>query len=472
MTAVIRDDILHGGILFLLLTAIYAAFVVMIPYQAALILAVFSLGVAVVGLILYKPILYIYLYLLSFLLYLNNPAGIQITDIIFFVLTLIFAGFFTIPYLITNKAKIENSLDYWYLLFVICLAFGFVNGMIHSTQKHFVISELTYFFGVLLYLPLKENFKNKNFRKYSAVIFAIILLFVLIRNFIDYKEIIVSSIQTWQVEKARVPINELLVLSGAIFSLLGYSMVKSRLVQIPSSVLYVSFLTGLILTQSRGYWIAFIVSLITILLISQNRVKKKIIFFNLFIGIAGILTAFIFFNDIFSLVTQALIHRWDTIGSLDLGSRLGPSLLERVYETKQILSKLLFNPIAGYGLGVTYHRYMILFASYMVTDYIHNGYLGIWFKLGIPGLISILSFHVLAIRKTYFIYKHSNSPKIRITALGIISILTGMLFVNITSPQYYNFVGMIVIISSAAFASALSSQDSSFTRDMSLNKQD
>ncbi|HKI47257.1 MAG TPA: hypothetical protein VKA08_18145, partial [Balneolales bacterium] len=341
MNAEVRGNIQHTGILILVLSAAFVILAVLNPYNSAQIIFALGISAALVVVLAYNPTLYIYLYLLSLSLYLNNSPGIQTTDLIFFILTILFVVFFTIPYSVTNKTSIDNTLDYWYLLFIICLIFGFFNGLVHSTNKALVVSDLAYFLGLSLYFPLKNKFREKRFQRYAAIIFSLILIFVLVRNFIDYKQIILSSVETWQVQDARVPMNELLVMSGAIFALVTFASIDQFSVRIISFILYGLFVAGLILTQSRGYWIAFIVSVITLLVIGKAGIKKKILYLNLFLGIAVILIAVIFFNNLSSIVIKALIHRWDTISTLSSESKLGSSLLERVYETQQISSKIL-----------------------------------------------------------------------------------------------------------------------------------
>lgn len=453
MTAEIRDDILHGCILFLLLTAIYAYFVVIIPYQAALVLTVFSLGVAVIGLILYKPVLYIYLYLLSFLLYLDNPAGIQITDIIFFVLTLVFAGFFTIPYLITNKAKIESPPDYWYLLFVASLIFGFFNGLLRSTDKLLAVSDMTYFIGLSLYFPIKANLDNKTFRKTLTIILGIVLFYVLIRNFINYREIVLQSIKSWQVEDARVPKNEVIILSGCLISLIFYLHIKKILIKALVLFIYGLFIVGLILTQSRGYWLGFAAALLFLAIIADKKKRWRLILVHIAIVLSATAFLLTFFNHELLTILKGLVLRFSSIGTVSNVSRMGSSLLERVYEAEQIIHLIAENPIIGYGLGTTYHRYFILFATYIKMTYIHDGYLGMWFKLGLPGLISIVAFNIITLKYAISLYRKSENKAESILYMSIGAIQFAMFVCNVANDQYLTFESIALMTIMGAIVS-------------------
>ncbi|HKJ34364.1 MAG TPA: hypothetical protein VKA34_21245, partial [Balneolales bacterium] len=106
-----------------------------------------------------------------------------------------------------------------------------------------------------------------------------------------------------------------------------------------------------------------------------------------------------------------------------------------------------------YGMGVEYHRYYILLRDYIPITYIHNGYLAIWFKTGILGLISIIGLTLIVLHHLMLIYKRTEVLFIKIIALSSFGLLSGMLVVNMTSPQFYAFDSMTLIILISVFAS-------------------
>ena len=451
-TFIKRDTYLNAGILFVLsilsgiiLWTFPRYFIFIFPG-----LALISLSIAI---LLRNPVYFLYVYFLSFTLHLDNEPGIQVTDLIFFILSLIFLLLFFFPYLITGRAEIDNSIDKWYLLLFISIVYGFIIGLLDAKSKSFAVSDMTYFLGLWLYFPFKYHFKSEQFQKAILAIFILICFFVLIRNFINYREIVIQANVEWEIQKARVAMNEIIILSGAILSVLSFSHFKQKLIKVGSYILYALFLAGLVLTQSRGYWIGFVVALMAIYIVSDKHVRRHLLFGTLALIVFVTLTTFFFFNDIFSIIIKALEARWDSISTIGSASRMGPSLLERVYETQTIVHKLLHNPIAGYGMGVMYHRYYILFGTYRTMTFIHNGYLAIWFKTGIVGLIAATMFCLSTLKYLRKIVIYSDTKLLKIVSQSAFGLVVAILIVNITSAQFIGFENMMILALIAAFTS-------------------
>jgi len=447
-----RENVLIGAFaltLLLFLSAVLYKFSGLSTY----IIPAIGLAALFIAVIIRNPVYFIYLYFLSFALFLENNPGLQFTDLLFFIFTALFFGLYLLPTIITGQAIIETSIDKWYILFVIFIIFGFFNGLLYSHSRFHTISDMTYFIGVALFFPFKKHFNSETFQKVIFSILVLICFFVLIRNFLNYREIIISANVQWQIQKARVTTNEIILLTGAILALTGSAYTPKKIVKLLLFFIYALFIAGLILTQSRGYWVAFLIILFVIFFTSEKKVRHTVFWGNLLLSIIGFLTIYYFFNNIFDIVMNALAARWNTISSLASESQMGASLLERVYEAETILHKLFLNPITGYGMGVEYHRYYILTGDYIPMTYIHNGYLAIWFKTGIIGLISIIGFSIVVLHRLWMIYKRSEVKFLKMIALSSFGLLTGMLVVNVTSPQFFAFDSMTLIILISVFAS-------------------
>ena len=143
-----------------------------------------------------------------------------------------------------------------------------------------------------------------------------------------------------------------------------------------------------------------------------------------------------------------------------------------------MLGKILDNPIAGYGLGVEFIRFYFFENYHLLTSYVHNGYLAVWYKFGLPGLFVFLGIAFQILKKGFRLFRLSryatNSDsavnsvestqtistliplKIQtILSLSIVSLMSGMLLVNITSPQFLAFDSILVMTIMAAFLSSM-----------------
>lgn len=447
-----NENFLIAGIILIL--SILSAYVLLtFTLLYIYIIPAIAIGALIIAILFRNPVYFIYLYFLSFTLFLEDAPGIQLTDVIFFCLTILFVVLYFFPYIVSGRAEVTTNIDKWYVLFIICLGFGFINGLLVSKSRIFAVSDMTYFIGVWLYFPFKYHFKSEKFRKTIFAILLIMCFYVLIRNFVNYREIIIQSNLPWQIQVARVPENEIIILTGTVLTLLAFAYHPNKLFKPFFFFLFSLFAAGLILTQSRGYWVTFVIVVLIIIAIGDRSAKLYVLFGTLFLSLIGILVVYFFFGHIFDLVVKAITHRFESIDTISSPTRMGPSLLERVYETETIVGKLLHNPIAGYGMGTRYERYYILFGTYRSMTYIHNGYLAIWFKTGIVGLVAIVAFCLATLKNLWRIFHSVNTYFMKLISLAAFSLLSGMLVVNVTSPQFLGFDSMTLIILMGIFAS-------------------
>ena len=69
-----------------------------------------------------------------------------------------------------------------------------------------------------------------------------------------------------------------------------------------------------------------------------------------------------------------------------LGGGRDLSMTERYVEAAAALEHVRLNPIIGHGLGTPFRFYNILYHFTTETNYIHIGYIAVWYKFGLWGL--------------------------------------------------------------------------------------
>ncbi|HAW81906.1 MAG TPA: hypothetical protein DCX27_20710, partial [Balneola sp.] len=373
---------------------------------------------------------------------LDTREGIQLLELPFFglsVILLLFVAFKTI----TGTLKLENALDYFFLLLHFLVPYALVIGKLNGAATYTAVGEIVYLLGIFTYFPLREYLQDESFKKFFGLILLFILGFVVIRNFFYYRQIIAQALLPWQAESARVAANEIIVVIGCSLSLAVASVTKKRLLQILSTGLFLIFMVSLILTQSRGYWVAGFFSVIAIFVIVNRNGKNRILLTAAIIVLLGISIAQFLFDDLFSLIINGLEERFKSFGDGSTDN----SLQDRWLETKTVFNHVVKNPIAGYGFGTEFTRKRIFYDIFIRTNFIHNGYIGAIFKFGILGLISFVSIWFLLIKKSIRLYKLSNKG----LPLAITGIVVGMIFVNNTSSQILIFEGVAFTSIAAAY---------------------
>jgi len=414
------------------------------------VLLVLSAGILVTAFLLKKPAYFILGYFLLLPLTLENPEGISPGESVFLFYTILVAIFYLFLPIITGRLKLETTLDKLFLLFTLMLPYASALGLLNGANIYPAIGELTYYAGVFIYFALRYYLDKESFQRGLLYVFTLVLLFVIVRNAYNYQEIILQAYVPWQVEKARVASNEVLILFFTTLCTAAFVYAKTiKLNLIAIFFLGCGFLS-LILTQSRGYWLAFIVSFSIIFLFVSAEKKGKMLVYFTAILVSILVIAKIYFSDFFDLIFNALIARFESIAT---STQVDVSLLERFEESAAVFSKISANPVLGYGLGTEYVKFIFFERFHLSTSYVHNGYLAAWYKFGLPGLLLLLGIYVSIIRNSYRIFKQREETVHKIIALTILATIGGMLLVNNTSPQFLAFDSILLLTMMAAYCS-------------------
>jgi O-antigen ligase len=397
------------------------------------VLTILSFAILAAGYLIKKPEALIFGFFLLLPFGLENPEGVSIGELVFLGYTLLLTLFyFFIPF-ITGRLILLTSIDKLFLALTLFLPYASILGILNGADIYAAVGELTYFSAVFIYFALRTYISNTQFQKGVLFLLLLLIAYVIIRNAYNYQQIIIQAYAQWQIENARVASTEVLLLLCASLGTASFVVSDKFKFDVAALILTGIGILSLILTQSRGYWIAFAFSFILIFLFVSRRKKVKMVtyFSVLFILIIG--AAMFFFPLYFDLVYYAIVERLNSIAT---SAKVDISVLERIDESSRVLSKIVVNPVVGYGLGTEYLKFIFFDRVNITTSYIHNGYLAAWYKFGLPGLILLLSICVMILRSSISIFKTTPHWYHRILSLTIIGTISGMLLVNNTSPQF------------------------------------
>jgi O-antigen ligase len=385
------------------------------------------------------------------LLTFDQEAGTNLQEAIYYALI---AGSVAIiiPWLVVRgNIKLQHGVDKAYLFLFILLIYAFVLGFLTGGTMKNRIDDLALMFPIFTYFIFRDQLRDDKHIKTVLVILVVMMLLIAVRNYRNYQQILIEAVMEWQVQKARVAKNEVFLMAGAV----GFFILQAYQTKWIPRLFYLGMFGftfgGLILTQSRGYWLAFILSIIIFLFYTDSRSRYRALITTSILFTIGIFVAVTFYYDALLTVIEGLKYRFSLTG----GSKIDPSLLERVYETQTVWELIQKNPFAGYGLGYTYSRYKYIYGYWEPLSYVHNGYLAIWFKAGLFGLLAALSYLVLIARTGLRLFKHAESDFARIIGIIILCQVVGMMLVNITSPQFLGFDSMLLLSLMGVFVASL-----------------
>lgn len=168
---------------------------------------------------------------------------------------------------------------------------------------------------------------------------------------------------------------------------------------------------SLVLTFSRAGWLAFIFSMVLMLILSRKF---------------GILAPVFIFFAIMIFTVPNLRERF-----IFIFQKGGDT--DRLVVWRSTLEMIRENPFLGKGVG-TFMSYCQKYAPTVYVRYAHNCYLQIWAETGVFSLLAFISFLLSLLINGIIKFKENNDPLI----LGLVCALSAFLFHSFFDTQFYS----------------------------------
>ena len=423
---------LLAGLAFgLLLTALFAwklsAYVWALP--------IVLVGVGAVIWLFQRPVLNVFVALAAFVIISGYSEGLQAYEAVY---GLYFIA--ALAYWFARKAAseayrfLQAPEDTALMCFLLFAAVSISWGLLYGAELQAIMGEALVLIMFAFYFPIKEACSRS--RRATGIVLAIVVWFAIftsIRNVIEYLSSLRSATQLYHIMLGRVPLNEVVLMMSALgFVVLLLYARRWRNIIFFACCFSVVFI-GLILTQSRGYWAAFLFGIIVLfILIDRRRKVRVLLFLSGGMGIAAVL-AVVFLGDSLAIISIAILERFTSLGTAitqDL------SLVNRFYETAVVSDYIRDNPIIGYGMGSSYHYFHIIVDATRDWTFIHNGYAGLWFKYGLVGVVLMGVFWGRSVYNGIRLFRLESAPVLlRLTGLcAAICLLAQTVVANTANP--------------------------------------
>lgn len=384
------QGLLWSGLVLALLLCVY----LLLQDPEALFFVPPVLIAGVVGLVLFRyQELNLYLVLATFVLITGYEEGIQVEEALYGMYFLSFLAFWFISRLFFYQQPLATAKEDWaLLLFLVYVGLSPVWAILFGAKLSVIVGEALVLMMFAFYFPVKEVCsRHPKAALYIILVIAWLGVFAAFRNLLTYQAALSSATELWQIIKGRAALNEVLLMVPALGTLAFLAYTERWRDRLVLAGLFCFFFASLIVTQSRGYWAAFLLGALVLFVLTDRRRKGHIL---LLIG-AGLgsllLGGLILFPNILPVVVEAMASRFASLAS-SMTSDI--SLVNRFYESAAVWEYITVNPILGYGMGTPYRVFDLIDDYTMVKTFIHNGYLGLWFKYGIVGLGLMLFYWV------------------------------------------------------------------------------
>ena len=428
------DALLYTALSGLVLIILYGAWTFA---EGIIYLPIVLLGIVAFAFLFSNPRLNLIVVLLGFVSLTDYNSGFQVVEVLYGLYFITFLGHWFISRIfITKEPFVRTLTDRAVLLLLIAVTCYIPVAVVFNGNIYGIFAEWIAFVLLSFYFPIKEEIRNNP--KGALIILAIIGfigVYIAFRNLINYRTMLSSATQMWQVARGRVVTNDNLLMISSLYGLILFTFSQKWRHQILSIGLFVLFFSGLILTQSRGYWVSFLLGAGFMFLLIDGSHKKRLILITIGGSVSLTLIASVFLQDIFLLVTSGLAER---LLSLQTATTADISLVNRFRETSAVWEHIRVNPILGYGMGVGYDFFDITMGVTETDAFVHNGYISLWYKYGLIGLGLVLLFWFRAIFNGVRAFRtQTAAPTVRLVGLFGATTLTAFLLSTITSSPFF-----------------------------------
>ncbi len=426
--------ILWSGFGFLLLILLFITWAApdILPFLPFIFLA----GAGAIVLFQY-PLLNLATVMCGFVLIVGFSAGLGIGEALYGLYYLAFLGHWFFTRLILNGTDIcprreERVLLLFLILATATIPISFVFGAIPS----FVMGEWLSLTMLGFYWPIKEAVE-KHPKGLKVVLGSVIFvgLYVLARNLLEYRSDLANAEAVWQIATSRAITNESLLMVPGLFCIVLFLRTRSWWGRAFFLGAVLGLFAGLILTQSRAYWVAYFLGAGITFLFVPGKDKLRMLTVGVLSAAGVFAIAYIVLGEYLLLVLTGLFDRFLT---LETAVTKDISLINRFLEAKGVWLHIKVNPVLGYGMGVPYRFFNITYLYSESKTFVHNGYVALWFKFGIWGtgmmLFLMLRFWMLSFGNWW---KKLAAPTPRIISLAITGAITALAVTATTANPFY-----------------------------------
>lgn len=376
------------GVGFLIAVSMALAIAVSLPPAAALVVPMIPIGIAAALFLFRRPLLNLALLLASVVLVITQQVGLGPGDVFFVLYFIVFIATWFIPALMEGGRLVYRAEDGALLVFLVLLPLSLFLTVVWGGRLSEAIPQLFALLVLALYFPIRDACRT--YRHGTAVMLAVlvgVVGFAAIRNLINYQEIVLAAEHVWQYTRARVYVNDSLMMAGSVVSLALTILARKRLQVLLFAFFHVGCFFALVMTQSRGFWVAFLVGALFIFILIDRRRKVRLVLLAGTVGAVGTIIALVFLSDFVPLIVAGLTER---LGSLGTATTTDLSLVNRFVESQAVLKKIAVNPIVGHGMGVPFSFHDLTWNATATGTFIHSGYISLWYRFGLWGLAIIL----------------------------------------------------------------------------------
>lgn len=320
---------------------------------------------------------------------LKRSEGFRPEEVIFAAYCLPFLiGWYGLRVLVYREPIVRSKVDFAMVVLIVVVNVQTLNGIFLGSDLGLVQSDWRSLSMLGFYFPIKEVCSRYD-NGYKIIFYSIIFMafIALVRNVLITRTILDSAVYAWQVARVRVTSNEIGMTIGAVLCAAYAADAKRRLPLLLASAGFGAFTVGVVLTQWRAYYVSLAFGLLLLTVLADGTGRRRIMRLVLVGAVLGASLLYLILGDGLTLLALGVLDRLLSIGT---ATQVDISLINRFLETEAIWGRIKVNPVLGYGLGNEFSFFDLVTRKTWTKPFAHNGFVSLWFKLGLVGLVSFL----------------------------------------------------------------------------------
>ena len=371
-------------------------------------------------------------------LILRHQPGIQIEEVLYGLYCMVYLACWFVAEIGLRRENPFDSphartLGAFLLLVVLLLP---VSVMYGGTPR-LILRELTALSLLGFVFPIKAACARRPSAVRTLVLVGLgLALFVSFRNLLTYQALLNNAERIADMLRGRVDSNVNILSVAALFCAVFLVYTRRLRHAVVFLGLFALFFGGVILSLTRGFWVAFASSLVFLFFVVERSRKVRLVWMGVGGGIALLTLGFLFFGDFVTLFLYGLLERLTTLQD---AATKDISLLARIHESRGAIARIVQNPILGHGIGAPFSYADILSRSTVSQTFVHNGYLALWYKFGPLGTGLVFFWWFGSMRRGLRLSRRADLPSYyRLVALGAATALSVFVLSALTSNPFYH----------------------------------
>ncbi|MCX7879080.1 MAG: O-antigen ligase family protein [Ignavibacteria bacterium] len=349
--------------------------------------------------------------------------------------------------LVQKRRLVEHTADLLILMFFFFIPFNALFAYLNNVDLLYWIRGVSILSLLLMYFPMREFIRTS---KDLAILLFLSLLVVLACSIfvvVQYKSGIIEVAQyAWELASSKTKFNHIVFSCAFIFSTIFFVYSKGLWLKILMIATGLLSAGALVINVSRTFWLSTLLcSILLFLYIGWKKRLQYLFYFGIIFSLSLAILYSVFGSNstvVLKLMEYRLVSSAKGVEDKSFSARVAeyPVLFEGIRD----------NPMTGIGIGSKIQFRDPLSVTNWKALVIHNGFLSILYRIGIPLALLYVLFFVF-----YFVFSVKLLLKVRgqpFEPFVLFSIMVFIVaFVAQTTLEYYllrdfNFVVVIAIV--------------------------